>query len=131
MTSTKKDFLNIDYGEADLSKIKIESSISSILESRLIELKVLIQNKTPLSSVIMMGSILEGLLLAIASKYPKEFNMATSSPKNNNGSVKKLHDWTLNDFINVTYEIGGIEEDVQKFASSLDTSETIYILINK
>jgi len=119
VTSTEKEFLSVDYGEVDFSNIKIEGAISTILENRVVELKVLIANKTPLSSVIMMGSILEGLLLAIASKYPKEYNTATSSPKNIDGSIKKLYEWTLNDFINVTYEIGGIMEDVQKFASSL------------
>jgi len=118
-TSTEKDFLNVDYGELNLSRIKIEGTILSILENRIVELKTLVKNVNPLASIIMMGSILEGLLFAISNKYPKDYNMASSSPKNKDGSVRKLFEWTLNDLINVTFEIGGLKEDVQKFASSL------------
>jgi hypothetical protein len=119
VTATEKEFLSVDFGEIDLSKIKIEDSILSILTSRITELQIIIQNAAPLSSIIMMGSILEGLFLAIASKYPKEYNISSSSPKDKEGNTRKFYEWTLNDFINVTYEIGGIKEDVHKFASSL------------
>lgn len=119
VTATEKEFLSVDFGEIDLSKIKIEDSVLSILSSRITELQIIIQNGASLSSVIMIGSILEGLFLAIAMKYPKEYNLASSAPKDKEGNTRKFYEWTLNDFINVTYEIGGIMEDVQKFASSL------------
>lgn len=119
VTATEKEFLSVDFGEIDLSKIKIEDSVLSILSSRITELQIIIQNGASLSSVIMMGSILEGLFLTIARKYPKEYNLASSAPKDKEGNTRKFYEWTLNDFINVTYEIGGIMEDVQKFASSL------------
>ena len=35
----------------------------------------------PLSAVVMIGSILEGILLGLAVMYPKDFNCSKSAPK--------------------------------------------------
>jgi hypothetical protein len=69
--------------------------------------------------IFLCGSTLEGLLLGVASKHPKEFNTAQSAQQDENGKVKKFHEWTLNNFINVAYELGYIKEDVKKFSHSL------------
>ncbi len=55
----------------------------------------------------------------MALNNPKDFNTASSAPKDKDGKVRKLHDWTLNDYINTAHELGLIKEDVKKFSHSL------------
>ena len=70
-----------------------------------------------LSSIILIGSIMEGILLGVAYKYPNNFNKSNSAPiDNKTKKVKKFNDWTLNDFINSAYELKIINEDVKKFS---------------
>ena len=75
--------------------------------------------KAPMAVIFLSGSSLEGILLGIALKYPKEFNQSKSSPKEKEGKVKPFHEWTLNNFIDTAHEVGLIKEDVKKFSHSL------------
>jgi len=119
IASNKTEFLMMDYGDISIDHLEIEPSIKIIIKMRLEELMILINNNASLTSVIMIGSILEGLLLAVASKFPKDFNTAKSSPMDKEGKPKKFYTWNLNDFITVAYELDIFKEDVHKFASSL------------
>ena len=87
-----------------------------ILEKRLIEIEKCINSGAYLSSIIMMGSFLEGLLLAVISSNQKKANQAKTSPKNKDGKVKKFHEWKLQDLISVCHECGWIEVDVKDFS---------------
>ena len=58
-------------------------------------------------------------MLGIASSSPKEFNQSEISPKDKDGKVLPFHKWTLNNFIDVAYDIGRIKEDVKKFSHAL------------
>lgn len=113
------EFLRYDFGEIDITKLNFETAISTVLTNRVKELQILIEGKAYLSSIISMGSLLEGVLLAIATKNPMIYNKSKSSPKDKDGAVKKLFNWSLNDLIDVTYELDIFKEDVFKFASIL------------
>lgn len=64
---TIDNFLNKDFEEISLEKLQIDSSVINILNSRIIEIKNSIKSKSALSCVILCGSVLEGILLGIAS----------------------------------------------------------------
>ena len=113
------DFLNIKFDEISLDKIGLDSVIVNALKLRLEEIQKCLSVNAPLSVVFLSGSTLEGLLLGIAIKYPKEFNQAKSSPKDKDGKVRQFPDWTLSNFIDVAFEVGLIKEDVKKFSHSL------------
>ncbi len=115
----ENDFLNKEFSEISLDQIGLDSVIIDTLNFRLGEIKKCLSAKAPLSVIFLSGSTLEGILLGIAIKYPKEFNQSKASPKNKESKVKPFHDWTLNDFINVAYEIGLLKEDVKNFSHSL------------
>ncbi len=68
--------------------------------------------------IFLCGSTLEGLLLNIATQNPQKFNTSKSAPKNNE-KVKQLHDWTLDNLINVAFETGFIKLDIKKFSHTL------------
>ncbi len=117
LSVTADDFLSEEIN-IDTNKLKLENSIYTIINNRLTEIDFCIKNNTPLAAIFLIGSTLEGILLSYATQYPKEFNMAKSSPKFND-KVKAFHEWKLSEFIDTCHEIGFIKEDVRKFSHSI------------
>lgn len=117
---TKKDFLKKEYQNISLEKLNIDGLVLGVLNQRLIEIEKSIKIGASLSVIIMCGSVLEGLLLGVALKNMKEFNQSSSSPKNKEtGKILPFQDWTLNNLIDVAYDIGFLGLDVKKFSHSL------------
>lgn len=114
-----ENFLKIEFTNISLSKIQMDSALLSILEARLQEVHKCMQCNASLSVVILCGSVLEGLLLAQASQNPHKFNIAISSPKDKSGTVKKFHEWTLNDLINTAHETNFLKLDVKNYSMVL------------
>jgi len=92
-----------------------DPKLFKVLEFRWNEVEICSSNGAYLSTIILLGSILEGVLLFIVQKNPKESNMCKSAPKNKNGNVLKFKDWTLETLINVTHDCGWIGKDVKDF----------------
>ena len=113
------DFLNKEFKEVSLEKLGLDSVITETLNCRFEEIKKCMQAKASLSVIFLAGSSLEGILLGVASKYPKDFNICNSAPKNKEGKVKPHYEWTLSQFIDTAHEVGLIKEDVRKFSHSL------------
>jgi len=118
--TTKDEFLKRDYKDITLDNLNIDVPVVEILKSRLFEIQKNIKSESALSSVILCGSVLEGLLLGLAIKNIKEFNQSPASPKNKEtGKVLLVQDWTLSSLIDVAYSVGFIGLDVKKFSHSL------------
>lgn len=112
---TEDDFLKLSFN-VDISKIGLEPFLSKNMSMRLREAEFCALGDAPLSAVVMIGSILEGILLGLAVMYPKDFNCSKSAPKNNEGKVKMFPDWSLKDLIDVATEVGCLKLDVKKFS---------------
>lgn len=112
-------FLSQEFEVTEISSLGLDESIVSIINSRIKEIKICLDNNAPLASIFLIGSTLEGILLGFASQYPQKYGQAKSSPKEENGKVKKFDKWNLNDFINVSSEIGFLEKDVKQFSHHL------------
>jgi len=115
---TEEEFINIQIAALNFTKLPIENSLIPIIKSRMGEIENCLNSKSPLATIFLCGSVLEGILFAIAYKNMKEFNMATSSPKKD-GKVKTFDGWGLKDYIDVAKELGYIDEDVKKFSHVL------------
>lgn len=115
---TEKEFLNFDYGELDIKSLNFEELFYEIILNRVEEIKVTINNRSPLATIFLIGSTLEGILLNFAYRHIPLYNRATASPKLN-GKVKNLPDWSLNNLIDVAYEVGHLKEDVKKFSHAV------------
>lgn len=112
----EKEFLKLNF-DTSIDSIGLEYSLTEILNIRILEAESNTSIGNSLSSIILIGSIMEGILLGVALKYPNNFNKSNSAPiDNNTKKVKKFNDWTLNDFINSAYELKIINEDVKKFS---------------
>ncbi len=116
---TEDQFLKREFDDLSIKALKLDSVITSILEQRLDEIKKCMNAKASLAVIFLAGSTLEGLLLSVASKNPRSFNQAAASPKDKQGKVLQLHEWSLKDFIDAACEIGLLGLDVKKFSHSL------------
>lgn len=115
--NTAEDFLKVKISNLNISKLPIESCLHPIIETRMKEIDKCIENQVPLGCIFLCGSVLEGLLSAIAMKSSAEFNSAKASPKEKDSSkVKSFDKWTLENYIAVAYELGYIKEDVKRFS---------------
>ena len=103
----------------DFEKIVKDVSLAKILEARWYEIQKCLNGEAYLAAIVMMGSLLEGLLLAVVCSHPKEANLAKSAPRDKQGNIKKFHEWTLTDLITVSYECGWIERDARDFSLEL------------
>lgn len=111
----QEDFLKQSFA-IDVDALELDDIMGTIIKERLHEIEVCINNGVSLAGIFLIGSVMEGLLLTMATKYPKEYNQANAAPKDTEGKVKKMPDWTLNNFIDVSTEIGVLKQDVKKFS---------------
>lgn len=107
----------------EISDIKLETFLSDknlieILYQRINEIIQCLNANAPLSVIFLCGSILEGILFTIAKENPQKFNSSKSSPKKE-GKVKEINQWTLNDFIVVSSDLGLLSDDITKHSHSL------------
>ncbi len=112
---TEKEFLATKF-EIKIEDLCFDSAISNVLEKRLIESEKCFSSEAPLASILLIGSIMEGLFLGFAIKNPSLFNKAITAPKDRDLKVKKLSEWTLSNFIDVSKELGVVSDDVSKFS---------------
>jgi len=116
--NSEEAFLKHDYS-INLDSIPIDSSILLILMSRLTEIEKCLKYDIPLSAIFLSGSTLEGVLLAVATQKPKEFNQSNAAPKNKDGKIKQFYEWGLKDYIDVAFEVGALKKDVKEFSHVL------------
>ena len=104
----------------DFINLKLEAGLGDILSDRWNETQKCLEAGGYLAATILMGSLLEGILLAVLQKYPKEANMSKVAPKNSRtGKVKYFAEWSLYEMINVSHDLGWLDLDVKKFSHSL------------
>ena len=118
-SNDEQEFLQRQY-QVELSSLSLFDSLEIILQARLKEINKSMSHDMPLSAIILTGSTLEGIFLNLASTNPKDFNQAKSAPKDNKtNKAKQFQDWTLNNYIDVAYELNYINLDVKKFSHVL------------
>jgi hypothetical protein len=118
-TQTVDEFLHSEFSIPNIQKLPIEAMAVPIIESRLNEARAAMAVGAYLSTIFLCGSVLEAVLLGAAQKEPARFNRASASPKGDDGSVKRFHEWSLAQFIDVACEAGLLKPDVKKFSHGL------------
>lgn len=77
------------------------------------------------SAIILMGSILEGLLLARAQQNASVAYQSPHAPKGKDGKAIAIQNWTLNTLIEVAADVGWIKADRGKFSHALRESRNV------
>lgn len=118
-TTTENQFLSREFSNVSVQKIGLEEVVSEVIEGRIKEIERCYSSEAYLSVIIIAGSTLEGILLGLANQYPRHFNTAKSSPKDKSGKAYELSRWSLSSFIDVAYELGLVQHDIQRFSHTL------------
>ncbi|HQT29622.1 MAG TPA: hypothetical protein PLE48_07445 [Thiobacillus sp.] len=117
---TESDFLKRDFGAISVEGLGLDHGVEKILAARVKEAVECVAAGAPLSAIFMCGSVLEGILMAVALKNPADFNRASASPKQKEtGKVRPFHEWTLANLIDVSHEVGVLRLDVKKFGHAV------------
>ncbi|MBW8309946.1 MAG: hypothetical protein K0M45_10010 [Candidatus Paracaedibacteraceae bacterium] len=117
---TEKSFLQKDFGSPLFDKLPIEGAMIPIMQRRYKEAYNCLVGNSPLAVIILCGSILEGILLGIALKQPLKFTQSSAAPRDSKeNKVKPLEKWTLENLINVSYNISILGKDISKFSHAL------------
>ncbi|MCH7879034.1 MAG: hypothetical protein IH914_06960 [candidate division Zixibacteria bacterium] len=110
----------------DVSSITIcMPGLKEVIDDRWLECQKCQHVGAFLSSVIMMGSVLEGLLLARASLDMPEACRSSKAPSDNRGGVRAIQDWNLNSLIDVAVDVGWLKTDRGKFSHALRESRNV------
>lgn len=115
---TEREFLHQQYRNISIKRLPVDPNLMPVLESRLKEARHCMP-VAPLATIFLCGSILEGILLGVASQKQKKFNQAPNSPKDRAGKVKPFQQWSLAQFIDVAHGLGALKLDVKKFSHEL------------
>ncbi|TAK59673.1 hypothetical protein [Methylobacter sp.] len=118
-TDTENEFLMREFSNVNVQSLGLEGAVTDVLQFRIKEIEKCFSSESPLAVILLAGSTLEGILLGLATKHPKTFNTAKSSPKDGAGKVKPFHEWNLAGFIDVAKDLGLIQHDTHKFSHSL------------
>lgn len=116
---TQEEFLKQVFEGLSLSRLQIDSQLQVVIEQRINEIHKSLKADASLAAIFLCGSTLEGLLLDVATKKPREFNEANSAPKDKESNPLPLHQWSLDSLINVAHEAGFISLDVKKYGHAL------------
>jgi len=116
---TAQDFLLNEFSIPNIQNLPIEVQAVPLIESRLNEARTTLGAGAYLSTILLCGSVLEAVLLGAAQKQPARFNQANASPRHADGGVKRFHEWSLAQFIDVASEAGLLKPDVKKFSHGL------------
>ena len=109
----KDIFLKQKFKDISIEKLNLNTEMQEVIKMRIEEIKKCLRSKAPLATIFLCGSTLEGILLSVAENHADKFKAITISPKDRNQK------WTLSDLIDVSKEIGLLNEDVKKFSHSL------------
>lgn len=119
-TSDEKEFLQKQFNdEIKISDLNIDAILTEYLQDRVEEAQSCPKGKVSLGTLFLLGSTLEGILLAVAVKEPAKFMSAKLAPKDKAGKVLKIYDWKLSQLIDVSHELKLLNLDVKKFSHEL------------
>jgi hypothetical protein len=116
----EEEFLSRRFNEElRIDELGLEAGITQFLQARIDEAQATPRDTVALGAIFLLGSTLEGVLLAVGFQHPKAFMSSPSAPKDAAGKTKQLPDWKLSELIDVARSLGLLELDVAKFSHVL------------
>lgn len=117
-TEGVSDLRDIELTEPIIDNLNLAPEVNKVIVERIGEIRKCVGNDIPLATIFLCGSTLEGLLLEVARKRRDDFLATKAAPKRK-GKVIPVEEWTLNDLINTSYELGILHEDVKRHTQEL------------
>jgi len=88
----------------DFMRLVSEPRLAQILTFRWEEAQRCVEAKAFLAGIVMMGSILEGVILHRTESCLEAANRACCVPKDRNGKVRPIHEWSLSQLTDIGKE---------------------------
>ena len=114
--------LPINDHPPDFSTLIKDDKMRSILLNRWVECTKCIQADAPLSSLVMMGGILEAILLARINSHSNKseiINSKSAPIDKKTSKVYPLQEWTLKNYIDVSHELSWITQSTKDIGEVL------------
>jgi hypothetical protein len=102
----------------DFVKLVQDQKLAEILAQRCRESIRTFEAEAYLSTIVLLGSILEGTLLDKIQSNPEQANRSKSTPKKD-GKPLPFSEWTLSNLIAVACECDWLDRDVKAFSEAL------------
>lgn len=117
----------VDY-DPRFKNLKIDPPMAENLQVRWAEMEMCAANKCYLASIVLLGSILEGLLSALLQQNIASAMISSKAPVNGRTKQKKLiSEWQLHEYISVSADIGLVPKSVEKHVHELrDTRNFVH-----
>lgn len=113
--------------DARFSNLGFDAALQENLEQRWLEMEVCASSEAYLAAVIMLGSILEGALLAKLRANVRVAMTSNKAPRDKSGAVKSIDDWNLAEYIIVATDLSYIPKSVEKHSHELrDTRNFVH-----
>lgn len=94
----------------DLGRLKfLDEKLSCVLQMRINEAGTCLVAGAPLATIVLCGSVLEGILREYASKHPEKFG----------ASVAKVEKKPLGELVDMSYKAGLLKKDVKTYGKEL------------
>jgi len=111
-TATKK----ITYPAPDFAILVSDTALIGVLSNRWAEANLAFEAGAYLATVILLGSILEGVLLDKVEQNPALANGSPKSPKDKLGKPLAYRDWKLQHLIEVCHDCGWLKKGHKDFS---------------
>jgi hypothetical protein len=111
------ELLKLIFRPELFERLPLEAALCEVLVARMKEASNCINCKAYLASVILCGSVLEGLCLGFGSYNPQIVNRGYSNLYNK--KAKQLHEWKLKEWIEVLGHINVLSPNITKFGHAL------------
>lgn len=116
----RKPQRNALYPMPDFASMVPDALLVGVLQRRWIDANNCFEAHAYLSTVIMLGSILEGVLLSKIEQDRPTACRAVACPKIRGTTTPlPIHEWTLQSLIDVCHECGWLRSDVKHFIHAL------------
>lgn len=113
------------YMMPEFRKLTTDPIVAASLRMRWEEAQRCIAAQAHLATVLLLGSILEGVLIVVIQANPAIANRSSKSPKDTNGKTKAFREWSLHDCIEVACDCGWLQGDRLRFSHALRESRNL------
>lgn len=100
----------------DFATVVQDPELAAVLDERWKEVGRCVSADASLAAVVLLGSILEGALLAIARANPAAAGRSARAPKDRQRRVRPLEDWSLAQLLEVAADCKWIHDASNQFA---------------
>ncbi len=86
-------------------KVSDDEALQTVLRDRWLEAAKCLDAEAYLAATVMIGSVMEGALLARAHQHIADVMQAASAPKDRSGNPRPLSEWRLDRLVQVSREL--------------------------